>query len=100
MLEVKLHLFIAEVMHSYLFLHEGIKEIPIAERTMDSYWKGIITGIRQVPSSSHKKSKVHSFLNLINLLTNCPLVYASSTCEVVFFIRAHSRGVWDEYDTS
>jgi hypothetical protein len=64
---VALYLFNIKVMYSYLFLHEGIKKIPRAERTMDSYWKGIIKGIRQVPSSSHKKSKVHSFVDLFNV---------------------------------
>jgi hypothetical protein len=54
-----------------------------------------------VPSSSHKKSKVHSFVDLFNVWwTNCHLVFSSCACEVVFFIRAHSRGVWDECDTS
>jgi hypothetical protein len=51
-------------MYSYLFVHEEIKGIPRAERTLDQYWKGTVKGIRQAPYS-----KVWMFLDVNYLST-------------------------------
>jgi hypothetical protein len=68
------------MMYSYLFVHEEIKSIPRAERTLDQYWKGTVKGIRRAPYS-----KVWMFLNVIIFQLKCGLVYSSCTCEVVLF---------------
>jgi len=56
-------MFNAEVLYSYLFVHDGIKNIPKAECTLDKYWKGIVKGIRKVPFSASKKQK-HSIVSI------------------------------------
>jgi hypothetical protein len=55
---VILPLFNAEVLFSYLFVHDGITNVPRAERILDKYWKGMVKCIRRAPVS--KKSKVVS----------------------------------------
>ena len=54
---VILSIFNAKVRYSYLFVHDGIKNIPRAERTLDKYWKGIVKGIRWAPFSASRKRK-------------------------------------------
>lgn len=49
---------------SYLFVHDGINDIPGPDRTLNMYWKGIVKGIRK--ANVGRKTKVGVFLYWIS----------------------------------